>query len=337
MDLAHAALGDAEHVADLRERESFVVIERQHEALTVGHAVDRVGEHLTHLLGLERLDGIVTTAGDRVANGGAASSFGARAEELVERDHADEADLPEHGCELVLGHPQLFRDLAVVGTAPELVLELGVRPLDRTGLGAHRAGITTIILPKDNEADLEDIPEEVRNQLSFHCVSTLEEVFAIAIRRGLPEMLRFVDRIAQLDETFREFVEFCHRNGLRLEIVSEGLDLYIDPLLRKWNLDLPVRTNHVILDGGRVRIEHPWADATCRLCRTCKLLRLFQLRTEGYRIAYVGDGPSDLCPAIEADIVFAKAELATLCEEESIAYSAFERFADVQQLLRGVP
>src|SRR5437899_2815323 len=98
-----------------------------------------------------------------------------------------------------------------------------------------------------------------------------EEVFAIAIQRGLPEMLRFVDRIAKMDETFREFVEFCHRNGLRLEIVSEGLDLYIDPLLRKWNLDLPVRTNHVILDGGRVRIEYPWADATCTLCRTCKL------------------------------------------------------------------
>ena len=48
-------------------------------------------------------------------------------------------------------------------------------------LGAHRAGITTIILPKDNEADIEDIPEEVRKQLSFHPVSTLDEAFAIAL------------------------------------------------------------------------------------------------------------------------------------------------------------
>jgi ATP-dependent Lon protease len=48
-------------------------------------------------------------------------------------------------------------------------------------LGAHRAGITTIILPKDNEADMEDIPEEVRKQLSFHPVSTLDEAFAIAL------------------------------------------------------------------------------------------------------------------------------------------------------------
>jgi len=48
-------------------------------------------------------------------------------------------------------------------------------------LGAHRAGISTIILPKDNEADMEDIPEDVRKQLTFHCVSTLDEVFDIAL------------------------------------------------------------------------------------------------------------------------------------------------------------
>ena len=48
-------------------------------------------------------------------------------------------------------------------------------------LGAHRAGITTIILPKENEADLEDIPEDVRKSLHFHCVSTLDEVFNIAL------------------------------------------------------------------------------------------------------------------------------------------------------------
>ena len=51
-------------------------------------------------------------------------------------------------------------------------------------LGAHRAGITTIILPKDNEADMEDIPEDVRSQLTFHCVSTLDEVFDIALLPG---------------------------------------------------------------------------------------------------------------------------------------------------------
>ena len=48
-------------------------------------------------------------------------------------------------------------------------------------LGAHRAGITTIILPQDNEADIEDIPEEIRQQLTFRPVSRLEQVLEIAL------------------------------------------------------------------------------------------------------------------------------------------------------------
>jgi ATP-dependent Lon protease len=49
-------------------------------------------------------------------------------------------------------------------------------------LGAARAGITEIILPKENEPDLEDLPEEVRTRLAFHPVTTLDEVLAIALQ-----------------------------------------------------------------------------------------------------------------------------------------------------------
>ncbi|MEA2761424.1 MAG: ATP-dependent Lon protease [Gemmatimonadaceae bacterium] len=48
-------------------------------------------------------------------------------------------------------------------------------------LGAHRAGIKVIIIPKGNEADIEDVPEDVRNTLEFHPVETLSEVLQIAL------------------------------------------------------------------------------------------------------------------------------------------------------------
>jgi ATP-dependent Lon protease len=73
------------------------------------------------------------------------------------------------------------KDVAMTG---EITLRGRVLPIGGVKekvLGAHRAGITNIILPRDNEADMEDIPEDVRSQLSFHCVSTLDEVFEVAL------------------------------------------------------------------------------------------------------------------------------------------------------------
>ena len=47
--------------------------------------------------------------------------------------------------------------------------------------GAHRAGIQHVILPAENEADLDDLPSEVRESLRVSLVRTLDEVFPLAL------------------------------------------------------------------------------------------------------------------------------------------------------------
>ncbi|WP_226036505.1 endopeptidase La [Aquibacillus saliphilus] len=71
-----------------------------------------------------------------------------------------------------------------VGMTGEMTLRGRVLPiggLKEKSLSAHRAGITKIIIPADNEKDLEDIPESVRNDLTFITVQHLDQVLEHAL------------------------------------------------------------------------------------------------------------------------------------------------------------
>ncbi len=73
------------------------------------------------------------------------------------------------------------RDVAMTGEITLRGRALPIGGLKEKVLGAHRAGIKHIIIPKQNAADVEDVPEEVRKELTFHPVESLEEVLAIAL------------------------------------------------------------------------------------------------------------------------------------------------------------
>src|SRR4029077_9515802 len=73
-------------------------------------------------------------------------------------------------------------DLAMTG---EITLRGRVLPIGGVKeklLGAVRAGIRTVVLPKENAADLEDLPEDVRSSLKVHLVEDLDEVLTLALR-----------------------------------------------------------------------------------------------------------------------------------------------------------
>jgi ATP-dependent Lon protease len=50
-------------------------------------------------------------------------------------------------------------------------------------LAAHRVGIRTILLPKDNEKDLADIPPEVQREIEFKLVETMDDVLRLALTK----------------------------------------------------------------------------------------------------------------------------------------------------------
>jgi ATP-dependent Lon protease len=71
-----------------------------------------------------------------------------------------------------------------VGMTGEVTLQGRVLPiggLKQKVLAAHAAGLTDVILPERNRADLDDVPEEIREEMAFHPVMTIDEVLELAL------------------------------------------------------------------------------------------------------------------------------------------------------------
>jgi ATP-dependent Lon protease len=116
-------------------------------------------------------------------------------EDLFDRDvhiHVPAGAVPKEGPSAGLamatalvsalsGRPARY-DIAMTGEITLLGRVLPIGGVKEKVLGAVRAGICTVVLPKENEADLEDLPEDVQQDLQVHLVGELGEVLALTLR-----------------------------------------------------------------------------------------------------------------------------------------------------------
>ena len=97
-------------------------------------------------------------------------------------------DGPSAGITIVTALVSLLTDRPVrpdVGMTGEITLRGKVLPvggIKEKALAAHRVGLRTVILPKRNEKDLEDVPEDVRQAMQFLLVETIDEALQVALQ-----------------------------------------------------------------------------------------------------------------------------------------------------------
>ncbi|MGQ0824550.1 MAG: endopeptidase La [Actinomycetota bacterium] len=96
-------------------------------------------------------------------------------------------DGPSAGITMTTALTSLLTDRPVkpgVGMTGEVTLQGRVLPiggLKQKALAAHRAGLTDVVFPADNEADLDDVPESVRAEMQFHAVRDVRDALTIAL------------------------------------------------------------------------------------------------------------------------------------------------------------
>ncbi len=144
------------------------------------------------------------------------------------------------------------------------------------------------------------------------------------------ELIAYAVDHCPLDPTFAPFVAWCRSNGLATTIVSDGLGLYIEPILATAGITgMQIVTND--WDGGT--IAFPNGHPECIWCGTCKMLAV--QRAPG-PVAFIGEGHSDRYGALYADLVFAKDVLVDLCRDDGVPFLPYEDFDDVRAALEEV-
>ena len=159
---------------------------------------------------------------------------------------------------------------------------------------------------------------------------TLDEVIAAemaTIRAPLEDVRDWLVEHVRVRPGFRELV--AEHAPL---IVSSGFSELIEPILEREGVRTRVVANHVAAgaDGWRARFAQ---GPLCEVCgERCKRSAVGSLGP----FAYAGDGYSDRCVALAADLRFARDGLAEWLDEQRVAYQPFDALHDVRAALRAL-
>jgi len=146
-------------------------------------------------------------------------------------------------------------------------------------------------------------------------------------------LIEFVRSEVKVQAGFHELLDYCRRESFRFVIVSNGLDFYIEAILRDIgvdNIEVLAAQTHFSPKGTEVKYIGPEGNQIQDGFKET-YTRLFLSR--GYRVVYVGNGASDAPPAKLAHHIFATGELLTQCKQTNLSCTPF---VDLHDVIRGL-
>lgn len=128
-----------------------------------------------------------------------------------------------------------------------------------------------------------------------------------SVRVSKPDLVDYLSTI-EIDPYYEKICDLFSRKGIESMIVSDSFSLFIKEILRlKGIKGARIFANQIRFEGDRLIPSFPYQSPDCQRCAHCKRRHL--LENAHKMKVYVGDGLSDVCPSVHADLVFAKEAL----------------------------
>lgn len=138
----------------------------------------------------------------------------------------------------------------------------------------------------------------------------------------------------KIDPYINQFKEICKDINMDIILLSAGMSYYIDWILEKEDIELPVITNKGSFNNGYFTIEadkKAWYYSSVYGVDKGKVIAHYKKIYK--EVLFAGDSEPDYTAAIEADICFAKSELADLLNKKERKFYSFKDFKDIIEQL----
>lgn len=137
-----------------------------------------------------------------------------------------------------------------------------------------------------------------------------------------------------VDPTFQNFLN----SNLQFYILSSGTQLNILSALEKINICLDEKriiSNKISFNGKSITITYPYYDETNGINKSFIVTKF---KSQGNRVIFIGDGPSDYEGCKFADIIFAKkkSKLEKKLKEENIKFYTFQNFEEILEIYKKI-
>ena len=164
----------------------------------------------------------------------------------------------------------------------------------------------------------------------------LKEIFS-KIRISENDFYNFILNLG-VDRKFFKVCDLCKKSGIPIYICSGGCDYYIRVMIGKEidNYDIKLITNYSFYSSamGLVMRRLPKTEKYYDYdVGVSKAAVVEDVKSQGYKVIYCGDGRPDFEAAKEADTVFARSVLLEFCKKDGVVTEKFDDFDDVYKFI----
>ena len=183
--------------------------------------------------------------------------------------------------------------------------------------------------------------EEIKNKILYERTITLrdgvEKLFSLIDSSKKNEIVDFVKKEVKIRNGFDEFLEFCKKENIDFNVISGGLNFFVEPVLEPYKNKLKIFCNSGNFKSEKIKIDYKYLPENCSLCGNCgccKIEIIEKYSKENFIRLLIGDSLTDLAASKIADIVFARGDLIKYLEQDKISYIPFNNFYEVKEKLQ---